>query len=135
MHNAHQQLKLSYQRAISPDYQGFFTRFYEKFTGSDPGVKQLFETVDMERQYQMLMASMTHMISFAPDQEPGAEMERMAMIHGKDRLAIPAHYYDLWLDSLIETLRERDPKFNDHIENAWKKVLMPGIDYMKSFCP
>ena len=88
----------------------------------------------MERQYQMLMESMTHLITFAREQEPSEEMKAMAAIHGKARLDIPVEFYDIWLNSLIETIQELDPKFNSHVEKAWRKVLSPGIDYMKSFC-
>ena len=134
MDKAHQLLNLSYQRTISPDYHGFFERFYQIFTASEPRVQQLFKSTDMNRQYQMLMESMTYLISFAQDQDPGDEMAKMAEMHGKSRLDVPADFYDIWLDSLIVTIKERDPKFTYHVEKAWRKVLTPGIDYMKSFC-
>lgn len=134
MHNAHRLLNLSYQRAISPDYHGFFARFYQLFTDANPRVRQLFAATDMERQYQMLMESMTHLISFARDQDPSDEMKNMALVHGKTGLGIREDFYDLWLESLIQTVKERDPKFDAHIDKAWRKILQPGIDFMKSFC-
>jgi len=133
MDKAHRLLNISYQRSISPDYRGFFQRFYQIFTDSEPRVKQLFAETEMERQYQMLMESMTCLISYLQDEGSGEEIKKTAMMHGKDRLDIPADFYDIWLDSLIETIKERDPEFNDHIEKAWRKVLAPGINYMKSF--
>ena len=134
MDKAHNLLNISYQRTISPDYQRFFERFYQIFTASEPEVLKLFASTDMQRQYQMLMESMTHLISFASEQAPSEEMKVMAVIHGQARLDIPAEFYDIWLNSLIETIQEFDPKFNSHVEKAWRKVLTPGIDYMKSFC-
>jgi len=133
MDKAHRLLNISYQRTISPDYRGFFERFYQIFSASEPRVKQLFAKTEMQRQYQMLMESMTYLISFARDQEPSEEMEKMAMIHGKTGLDFPVEFYDVWLESLIETIQERDPKFNSHVDKAWRKVLAPGIAFMKSF--
>lgn len=133
MDKAHRLLNISYQRSISPDYRGFFQRFYQIFSDTEPRVKELFAETEMERQYKMLMESMTYLISYVQADDSGDAIKKTAVMHGRDRLDIPAGFYDIWLESLIETIKERDPEFNDHIEKAWRKVLAPGIDYMKSF--
>ena len=82
----------------------------------------------------MLEQSITHMTSFAHKLKPSEEMEKIAILHGKDRLNIPIKYYDIWLHSILQTVSERDPEFNVHINTAWRVTLAPGIEYMKSYC-
>ena len=40
--------------------------------------------------------------------------------------------YDFWLDSLLRSAREFDPQFNSEIDQAWRQMLQPGIEYMRS---
>ena len=47
-------------------------------------------------------------------------------------LDIKPELYDLWLDRLVQAVREFDPKFDPEIETAWRRVLRPGIEFMKS---
>ncbi len=130
----HHLLKISYQRAVIPDYAGFFQRFYQILIAADHEVAKLFENTDVERQSKMLMQSMTYIISFAHTLEADENMEKLALLHGRDRLNISKDFYSIWLDSLIKTVSERDPEFNSQIETAWRVVMAPGIEYMKSFC-
>ena len=66
--------------------------------------------------------------------EPSNEIQRLAKVHGKDNLNIPADFYDIWLDCMIETLEEFDPKFDEYIETYWRVMMAPGIEYMKTYC-
>jgi hemoglobin-like flavoprotein len=133
MYNFHDILNLSYQRAVSPDYHGFFKRFYQIFTDADPKIAEIFNETDMDRQIKVLMQSMTHVISFANTLKANEYMENIALLHGSSKLNIPNELYDVWLDSLVKTVSERDPEFNAQVETAWRVVMVPGIEYMKSF--
>ena len=88
----------------------------------------------MDRQITMLMQSMTHIMTFSATLEPSDEIEKIAVAHGKNQLNITAEFYDIWLDSMIKTVDEIDPKFEGHIETSWRVLMAPGIEYMKSFC-
>ena len=134
MKNYHNLFNNSYQRTISPDYHGFFKRFYELLVQSDPSIKKLFQHTDMERQTTMLMESMTYITSFGHELKPSKEIEYVALLHGKEKLNIPASYYDIWLDCLLRTVAERDPEYNTHVDTAWRVIMAAGIAYMKSFC-
>ena len=125
---------MSYQRAISPNYEIFFKHFYDKLISSDANIAVLFSNTDMDRQFKMLMQSMTHIISFAATMESNEEINRIAELHGKDNLKISTEIYDLWLECLIDTVREHDPEFDHQIETAWRVTMSPGLEYMKSFC-
>ena len=61
-------------------------------------------------------------------------MENLALLDGRDRLDIPKEFYDIWLESLIQTVAERDPEFDVKVDTTWRVVMAPGIEYKKSFC-
>jgi hemoglobin-like flavoprotein len=124
----------SFQRAITPDTYGFYKRFYQLLIAADQKVDELFATTDMDRQIKMLMQSITYVMSFSATMKPDLEIEQIAEMHGKGKLGVPARFYDIWLESMIDTVREYDPKFDEHIETAWRVMMAPGITYMKSFC-
>ena len=65
--------------------------------------------------------------------EQGCEhLEKIARSHSKSGYDIKPHLYDLWLDSLIDTVQKCDPLFSPSVEEAWRKVMEMGIEYMKS---
>ena len=125
---------LSYQRAVVPDFYSFFHSFYARLIDQSPVIADLFKHTDMDKQVKMLMQSITYVTSYSATQEPTEELTLIARLHGSDKLDLPAEYYDVWLDCLLHTVRERDPKFDEHVEKAWRFVMDPGIEYMKSFC-
>jgi hypothetical protein len=47
-------------------------------------------------------------------------------------MAIGAELYDLWLDSLLATVRAVDPAWNAEVEQAWESVMTVGIAYLVS---
>jgi len=125
---------LSYQRAVVPDFYGFFDSFYEKLTEQSPVIAKLFQHTDMDKQIRMLMQSITYVTSFSATLEPTDDLNRIANLHGRGKLDLPAEYYDIWLDCLLQTVRDRDPKYDEQVERAWRIVMAPGIEYMKTFC-
>lgn len=64
--------------------------------------------------------------------EGHAHLERIARLHNRDRLDIRPEFYDLWFDCLIVTVKEFDSLFGPAVERAWRDVLTPGIEFMKS---
>jgi hypothetical protein len=77
---------------------------------------------------------MSHIISFVNTLKADETMENIALLHGSSKLNILDGMYDIWLDSLIKTVSESDPKFDAQIEASWRTIMAPGIKYMKSFC-
>ncbi len=125
---------LSYQRTVVPDFYGFFDLFYKKLIKNDPVIAKLFENTNIKKQSEMLMQSITYVTSFSATLEPTEEFDDIAKLHGRDNLNLSADYFDIWLDCLLETVRERDPDFDECINRSWRTVMAPGIEYMKSFC-
>jgi len=110
----------------------FLDVFYENFLASSPEVASKFAGTDFARQKEMLRASFHHLLLVArdPKQGPVPYLEEIAVRHGAGQLAIGAHLYDLWLDSLLETVRSCDPECFPDVEAAWEEVMMVGIHYL-----
>ena len=112
----------------------FLDRFYERFLESSPKVREKFVDTDFIRQKRALRTSFHLMLLAAEDGNRGPEryLKDLAERHGREQLGIGAEYYDLWLDSLLATVRVCDPEFSPEVEQAWERVMMVGIDYMLS---
>lgn len=113
------------------DERAFLGRFYEIFMATSPEVAARFADTDMARQRRMLGRSLEEMMNFSSERAATERLRRIAVRHSRRERDIPPALYDLWLDSLVATVREFDPRFNDEIELAWRVVLAPGIAYMK----
>lgn len=114
--------------------KGFFDAFYEKFLASSPKVKEKFAKTNFVRQKRALRASLHLMLLAAEDEKKGPQhyLADLAARHSRAQLNVGAELYDLWLDSLLAAVRDRDPEFGPEIERAWEQVMMVGIDYLLS---
>jgi len=113
---------------------GFLDRFYERFLGSSPKVREKFRGTDFIRQKRMLQASLQLLLVAAQDdgERPTPYLDEVAARHGASQMAIGAELYDLWLDSLLATVREVDPSWSPGVEQAWESVMTVGIAYLVS---
>ena len=123
----------SYERVlkIKRGKKSFFDSFYEKFIQSSPIVKEHFKNTDMLHQKQMLKKSFYSLLVFYASNHADDYLEKTALVHSKHKHNISPELYDLWLENLIDTVKEYDPRFNEEIELAWRLVLSAGITYMK----
>jgi hemoglobin-like flavoprotein len=110
----------------------FLDRFYARFVASSPAVAAKFAHTDFVRQKRALRASLHHLLLAAQNEGggPDAHLREIADRHGAGQLDIGAELYDLWLDSLLETVRECDPEFSPEVGKAWEAVMMVGIHYL-----
>lgn len=113
---------------ITEDATPFFEAFYRRFL-TDPDIAEAFSQTDMSRQVVMLRKSFFHLVAFYVSHEPSGELERIALIHS--RIGIKSEFYDLWLDALIETVREFDPQCDLATELSWRWAMAPGLTYMQ----
>jgi hemoglobin-like flavoprotein len=129
-------------RAILETFEGSLARctgqprflelFYAKFLASSPKVREKFKDTDFVRQKRALTASF-HLILLAAGDEggdPGKYLSDVAERHAARQLDVGAELYDLWLDSLLETVEECDPEFTPGVRTAWEEVMMVGIHYL-----
>ncbi len=121
----------SLQRCL--DQERFLWRFYELFLASSPEVRQKFAQTDFKRQIRALKKSLLEASWIGiPTQEARAELEKVAQAHSRAKRDVPAHLYDLWLESLLQSMRDTDPQCSPAVEEAWRTVLGQVIAFMKS---
>ena len=110
----------------------FLSRFYTLFLASSDTVAKKFEHTDLRKQARVLKTSLYIMMSVSGASEQIVHLERLAKLHSRAELDIKPELYNLWLDRLVRTVKEFDPMFNLEIDTAWRRVLQPGIKFMKS---
>ena len=109
----------------------FFERFYERFLEKSEEVAKKFANTDLRRQRRMLRGSMLLLLSVYM-RHRSEELEQLALKHGPAELAIPPALFDDWLEALIETVEECDPRADKETQSAWRVVFAPGVAFMKS---
>jgi hemoglobin-like flavoprotein len=110
----------------------FLHRFYALFLASSDKVARKFERTDMRKQVRTLKISLYIMMLAGGDPERDAQLERLARRHSRTDLDIEPQLYDLWLERLLQAVQECDSMFDLETEAAWRRVLEPGIEFMKS---
>jgi hemoglobin-like flavoprotein len=137
MNNLEEVFENSYRRVVGGgvgiDEKGiiFFKKFYANFLSSSDLVTEMFVTTDMEQQVKMLQRSMFHMISFYVSKQEDNYLEGVAESHSTRQHNVSPELYDLWLESLVQTVIEVDEEYNDTVGLAWRLAMAPGIVYMK----
>jgi nitrogen regulatory protein P-II 2 len=116
---------------VQIDNKGFFDSFYDHFMVSSAEIRAKFKNTDMVFQKFVLWQSFDTMMNFHMEKN-SESIEELAIAHSKKAKDIPPFMYDLWLDSLIATVRLFDAKCTSEIEEAWRKVLSAGITFMIS---
>ena len=123
----------SYERLLDLDETGeiFFSKFYDNFTSASPDVRKKFQNTDMQKQKTALRRSLYYMQDFYVNKQTTDYMQGIADTHSKKDKDISPQLYDLWLETLVATVRELDPKYDRDVGLAWKIVMSTGITYMK----
>jgi hemoglobin-like flavoprotein len=112
--------------------KGFLESFYKRFLASSPKVREKFALTDFVRQRRALRASLHYMLLAAQNEEkdPDKYLKDLAELHSRRVYNVGSELYDLWLDSLLATVKECDPQYTPEVEQAWESVMMVGIHYM-----
>lgn len=92
-----------------------------------------FTDTDFERQKHALQLSLRMMaLSSVGGDAADLYLEYIARRHDRHHLDIEPALYNLWLEALIDAVRECDPEFDAAVERSWRAVMRHGIDYMTS---
>ena len=104
--------------------------FYDKFIGSSAAVAAKFARTDMAHQKRALRASLYTAMLAADGNRPAIEQLRH-LSRGHRELGVGPELYDLWLECLIDTVRECGGDFDVRVERAWRDVLAVAIGIMR----
>lgn len=126
-----QDVQASFGRcALNPD---FLDAFYKKLMTTSPEVAMLFRNTDFKRQKKVLQMSINMLITHAMGTGIMVDyLQQVGEIHSRRGLNIAPHHYLTWLNSLMQTVKECDPKYTPQLEQAWRACLNPGIELIKS---
>ena len=114
--------------------EGFLDSFYNRFLQTSPVIAKKFEGTDFERQKDVLSQSLHLMLVGAGATEGPAfeELKRIGHVHNRENRDITPDLYDVWLESLMDTVREFDGMYTPELESDWRSSLKPGIDLLIS---
>ncbi len=114
--------------------ESFLPRFYELFLASSAEIRQKFMNTDIHRQSRILKKSL-YVLTMATvgTEEARNELLRLGKSHGLQGMNIPEYMYDLWLDCLVQTVREFQTDWTPETEASWREMLNPHIEILKSF--
>lgn len=125
------EVETSYGRCLLKD--GFLNRFYEIFITSHPDIRPMFAHTDFSAQIGLLRHGLNSVFMFSENNPIARKtLTRIRSSHSKDKLNIAPSLYRYWIDSLIKTVSEFDPEFTSDIEQAWRCVIQPAVDYITS---
>ena len=108
----------------------FLDVFYERFIGGSEAVAAMFGETDMRRQKRALKASLYTAMLAADGNRPAIEQLHDLSRRHRER-GISPELYDLWLECLIDTVRQCGGAFDVRTERAWRSVLAVAIDIMR----
>jgi hemoglobin-like flavoprotein len=111
----------------------FAEKFYDVFLNSSPEIAPLFAKTDFKQQRKLLRATVYIMVTRDVTDPKGHEtLERIGHSHARAKLNIRPELYDLWLDSLCETVKAMDAKRTPALERSWRECMAPGIALITS---
>jgi hemoglobin-like flavoprotein len=110
----------------------FFTAFYKLFVATSDEAASKFKNTDMAAQVRMLQSSVAYLLNFFIKNREDEYLVQVAERHSKRGVDIRPELYSVWLDCLIETVRQFDSKFNDDVAAVWRAVFSKGIEFMTS---
>lgn len=119
---------LSYGRCCQAD--GFFRDFYAFFMSKSDDVRAMFNDTDMAEQRRLLRSGLTWLIMYA---RGGSDfkLRQLGETHSRKGYGIRPEWYDLWVEALLEAVREHDPELTPSLEAQWRKTLQPGVDMIR----
>lgn len=128
MMSAHAVAQQSYARCQrTPD---FLQRFYDVLLESHPAIPPMFEHTHFPKQTKLLQHGLGLLLSYGNSRDD-ALLERIAARHSVNGLDVDPSLYVHFVESLVAVVRERDPKFDEEVERAWREAVKPGIDFIR----
>lgn len=127
------QVKDSYIRC--QENEKFFDLFYKTLLGKSEEIAAKFEHTDWVRQHNLIKLGIKSAILYAeqPDYAFAQKnIDDIGTTHSHSQWDIKPEFYPLWLDSVVETVKECDPAYSLELSDAWRKVLTPAIQLIIS---
>jgi hemoglobin-like flavoprotein len=109
----------------------FAPRFYENLLGADPRIRRMFARTNFEKQHALFEHGVHILLEYAAGSAIGEmAVKRLGKRHSPSDLDVDPALYEIWIDCLVATARELDPKWSPALEKRFRGDLRKGIDEM-----
>ncbi len=111
----------------------FAEKFYDIFLNSSPEIPPYFAQTDFDKQRKLLRATVAIVVGRdVSDPNMRATMDRIGESHSRKKLDVLPRLYELWLDSICETVKALDPEWTEQLEDHWRLRLRAGMQIITS---
>jgi len=123
---------LSYGRCCLRD--GFLDTFCGAFLGKSPEAASLLGKTSSDELKRSFEKTLALLMMF----HRGERVATMGLTQvarspsGQGDGVVPTHLYPLWIESLVEAVRQHDHHFSHELAEAWRHALDRGVRYIKS---
>jgi tellurite resistance-related uncharacterized protein/hemoglobin-like flavoprotein len=120
------EVRLSFDRCEATG--DFAERFYEIFLAASPEVAPYFAQTDFAKQRKLLRATVYIMVTRDTwDPQMREALDRIGRSHSRSQFNIPPRLYEIWLDSVCETVEALDTEWTNDLEKLWRIRLRDGM--------
>ncbi|MEA5445635.1 globin [Gammaproteobacteria bacterium AB-CW1] len=111
----------------------FVADFYQRLLASNERFPAMFAHTDWPKQNKLIRRGISMVITYAGS--PGVarrQIEDIAKVHSrKGHAPVEPHMYDHWIESLLLTVQNSDPRYDTTLGKRWREALIPAIDFMR----
>jgi len=94
-------------------------------------VVRLFDRTDFVQQQKLLQTTVQIMVEKRfGNHDLKRHLDVLSHTHNRHNYNIPPKLYDLWLESLCETVEQLDPNYSGALKEAWQKQMIEPINYI-----
>jgi len=111
----------------------FIEIFYEIFMAADAEIRQMFANTEFQRQKKLLRKALLSAVTFAAGGE--VARQRLTLIresHNRAHMNVRPELYPLWVNSLVQAVARCDPDYGPRLDQEWRVVLQPAVDFISS---
>ena len=129
MSETYMDVQASYGRCTRQ--KGFITRFYEVLLERDERIAQMFQGTNWTQQNKALRRGISIALTHAGGSNiVERSMNEMADVHSrKGRVPVDPVLYRHWRESLLQAVKEFDPRITPELEQRWADALEKTTAY------
>ena len=111
----------------------FGESFYSIFLEKSPEIADLFANTDFKKQRKHLRASVFILVNQNVEEPKAKEiLEGIGNSHNRSNLNIRPELYEIFLESLCETVKKMDPEWSEVLDSSWRQQVQPGVNLITS---
>lgn len=114
----------SYERCRT--HPKFFDVFYDRFLNSSQEIQEIFNGVDVDRVKLMVRDALIFVL-MASDGSKYAVKRLRGLARYHDDRSVREDHYVLWLEALMSAVEEFDPRYDQEVDAAWRRVMGVGL--------